>query len=447
MGNLFGTDGARGIANQELTPELAFKLGRAGSFVLSHKVARPRILVGRDTRISGDMLESALVAGICSVGADVLKAGVIPTPGVAYLTQKYQASCGVVISASHNPMEYNGIKFFGPEGYKLPDEVEDEIERLVFNQDEIRVRPEGGDIGRVYELDKASQNYINFLMRCYRGTRDLKGLKVVVDCANGAAYEVAPQMWEEMGTKVIPIHNQPSGLNINERCGSTYPGALRRAVLEHHADLGVAYDGDADRVVAVDERGNIIDGDHIMVICGLYLQRSSLLNPPKVVTTVMSNIGLDIAFRREKVEVLSCQVGDRYVLERMQESGARLGGEQSGHIIFLDYATTGDGLLSSLKLAEVMRETGLPLSELAREMEQYPQMLINLDIKDKDSILNSMEVQDAIRQAEERLGEWGKVLVRPSGTEPKIRIMAQGPDEFLLQEVVDKIKTAVLKVK
>ena len=320
MGNLFGTDGARGIANQELTPELAFKLGRAGSFVLSHKVARPRILVGRDTRISGDMLESALVAGICSVGADVLKAGVIPTPGVAYLTQKYQASCGVVISASHNPMEYNGIKFFGPEGYKLPDEVEDEIERLVFNQDEIRVRPEGGDIGRVYELDKASQNYINFLMRCYRGTRDLKGLKVVVDCANGAAYEVAPQMWEEMGTKVIPIHNQPSGLNINERCGSTYPGALRRAVLEHHADLGVAYDGDADRVVAVDERGNIIDGDHIMVICGLHLQRSSLLNPPKVVTTVMSNIGLDIAFRREKVEVLSCQVGDRYVLERMRRA-------------------------------------------------------------------------------------------------------------------------------
>lgn len=447
MGKLFGTDGARGIANQELTPEIAFKLGRAGSYVLSREISRPRILVGRDTRISGDMLESALVAGICSVGADVLKAGVIPTPGVAYLTQKYQASCGVVISASHNPVEYNGIKFFGAQGYKLPDEVEDEIERLVFNQEDITSRPEGGDIGRVYDLDKAEQNYLNFLMRCYRGTKDLSGLKVVVDCANGAAYEVAPQMWEEMGARVIPIHNQPNGLNINERCGSTYPGSLKKAVLEHRADLGIAYDGDADRVVAVDEHGNVIDGDYIMVICGLHLRRSSLLTPPKIVTTVMSNIGLDIAFRREKVEVLSCQVGDRYVLEKMQETGARLGGEQSGHIIFLDYATTGDGLLSSLKLAEVMRETGLPLSKLAREMEQYPQVLINLDIKDKDSILNSVEIKEAIRQAEEKLGEWGKVLVRPSGTEPKIRIMAQGPDEFLLQEVVNEIKTAVLKVQ
>jgi phosphoglucosamine mutase len=445
MGELFGTDGARGIANQELTPEIAFKLGRAGSYVLSREITRPRILVGRDTRISGDMLESALVAGICSVGADVLKAGVIPTPGVAYLTQKYQASCGVVISASHNPVEYNGIKFFGAQGYKLPDEVEDEIERLVFNQEEISSRPEGGDIGRVYDLDKAEQNYLNLLMRCYRGTKDLSGLTVVVDCANGAAYEVAPQMWEEMGARVIPIHNQPNGLNINERCGSTYPGALRRAVLEHHADLGIAYDGDADRVVAVDERGTVIDGDYIMVICGLHLRRSALLSPPKIVTTVMSNIGLDIAFRREKVEVLSSQVGDRYVLEKMQETGARLGGEQSGHIIFLDYATTGDGLLSSLKLAEVMRETGLPLSALAREMEQYPQVLINLDIKDKDSILNSVEIKETVRQAEEKLGEWGKVLVRPSGTEPKIRIMAQGPDEFLLQEVVNEIKAAVLK--
>ncbi|MGE5544540.1 MAG: phosphoglucosamine mutase [Bacillota bacterium] len=447
MGKLFGTDGARGIANRELTPEIAFRLGRAGSYVLSREISRPCILVGRDTRISGDMLESALVAGICSVGADVLKAGVIPTPGIAYLTQRYQASCGVVISASHNPVEYNGIKFFGGQGFKLPDEVEDEIERLVFNQEEITSRPEGGDIGRVYDLDKAEQNYLNFLMRCYRSTMDLSGLKVVVDCANGAAYGVAPQMWEAMGARVIPIHNQPNGLNINDRCGSTYPGALRKAVLEHRADLGIAYDGDADRVIAVDERGNVIDGDHIMVICGLHLHRSSLLNPPKIVTTVMSNIGLDIAFRREKVEVLSCQVGDRYVLEKMQETGARLGGEQSGHIIFLDYATTGDGLLSSLKLAEVMRETGLPLSALAREMEQYPQILINLDIEDKDSILNNMEIREVIHQAEEKLGEWGKVLVRPSGTEPKIRIMAQGPDEFLLQEVVNEIKAAVLKVR
>lgn len=446
MGKLFGTDGVRGIANQELTPEIAFMLGRAGSYVLSREATRPRILVGRDTRISGDMLEAALVAGICSVGADVLKAGVIPTPGVAYLTQKYQASCGVVISASHNPVEDNGIKFFGGKGYKLPDEVEDEIERLVLAKDQITSRPVGGDVGRVQELAKAEQNYLDFLIGCYRGTKDLTGLKVVVDCANGAAYGVAPLMWKAMGARVIPIHNQPNGLNINERCGSTHPGALRKAVREHHADLGIAYDGDADRVIAVDEQGNVIDGDHIMVICGLHLYRTGQLTPPKIVTTVMSNIGLDIAFRREKVEVLNCQVGDRYVLEKMQESGARLGGEQSGHIIFLDHATTGDGLLSSLKLAEVMQETGLPLSALAREMEQYPQILINLDIKDKNSILNSVEIAQAIRQAEQKLGEWGKVLVRPSGTEPKVRIMAQGPDEYLLQEVVDEIKAAVLKV-
>jgi len=444
VGKLFGTDGARGIANLELTPEIAFRLGRAGSHVLSREVSRPQILVGRDTRISGDMLESALVAGICSVGADVLKAGIMPTPGVAYLTQRYQFSCGIVISASHNPMEYNGIKFFGPKGFKLPDEVEDEIESLVADQDEIIARPGGGDIGRVYDLNEAEPNYLDFLKNCYRGRQDLTGLTVVIDCANGAAYNVAPRLWRDMGARVIAIHNQPNGLNINDRCGSTYPGALRRAVLEHKADLGIAYDGDADRVIAVDERGNIIDGDFIMVVCGLHLHRTSQLRPPKVVTTVMSNIGLDIAFRREKVEVLNCQVGDRYVLEKMRESGARLGGEQSGHIIFLDHATTGDGLLSSLKLAEVMRETGMPLSALAREMEQYPQLLINLDIKDKDSILNSMEIAQVIKQAEQKLGEWGKVLVRPSGTEPKVRIMAQGPDEFLLQEVVDEIKNAIL---
>ncbi len=446
MGKLFGTDGVRGIANRELTPEIAFRLGRAGSYVLSRESPRPRILIGRDTRISGDMLESALVAGICSMGADVLKAGVVPTPGVAYLTRKYEASCGIVISASHNPMEYNGIKFFGSQGYKLPDEVEDEIEDLIINGEKAIFRPEGGSIGRVYDLVDAEQNYLDFLMTCYKGDSDLSGLTVVVDCANGAAYHIAPKMWRQMGARVIAINNQPNGLNINERSGSTYPKVLGRAVLEHHADLGIAYDGDADRVVAVDELGNVIDGDFIMVICGLHLLRSSQLTPPKIVTTVMSNIGLDIAFRREKVEVLNCQVGDRYVLEKMQECGARLGGEQSGHIIFLDHATTGDGLLSSLKLVEVMQETGLSLSALAREMEQYPQILINLDIKDKDSILNNMEVAQAINEAEQRLGEWGKVLVRPSGTEPKIRIMAQGPDEFLLQEVVDEIKEAVLKV-
>ncbi|MGE5404004.1 MAG: phosphoglucosamine mutase [Candidatus Saccharibacteria bacterium] len=445
MGRYFGTDGVRGVANRELTPELAYQLGRAGAYVLTLEAKHPRILVGKDTRISGDMLESALVAGICSTGADALRAGVIPTPAVAYLTQKYEATCGVVISASHNPMQDNGIKFFGSSGNKLPDEVEEEIENIMLANLDAAGRPEGADIGRVYDIESAERNYIDYLINCYKPSQNLEGMTIVVDCANGAAFNVAPQMWRELGATVIPIFNKPNGININDRCGSTHPEALRKAVVEHKANVGIAHDGDADRLIAVDERGNVIDGDQIMVVCGLHMQRTGRLQPSKVVATVMSNIGLEIAFRRERVEIASCSVGDRYVLERMQETGARLGGEQSGHIIFLDYATTGDGLLSSLKLVEVMRETGMPLSELAREMEKHPQILINLDIKDKDTILNNVGVQDAIRGAQERLGECGKVLVRPSGTEPKVRIMAQGPDETLLQEVVNDIKDAVLK--
>lgn len=430
----------------ELTPEIAYLLGRAGTDVLSHEVARPRILVGKDTRISGDMLESALIAGINSVGGDALKVGVVPTPAVAYLTKKYEANCGVVISASHNPMEYNGIKFFGFAGFKLPDEIEDEIETLMFQPHDVIGRPRGSDLGRVYDVPDAEKSYVEYLLGCYQGKKDLSHLTIVVDCANGAAFNVAPELWRKLGAKVIPIYDKPNGININERCGSTYPEVLRKAVLEHKADIGIAHDGDADRVVAVDERGNIIDGDQFMVVCGLHLKRTGRMDPSKIVATVMSNIGLDIAFRREKVEVIGCQVGDRYVLEKMQESGARLGGEQSGHIIFLDHATTGDGLLSALKLVEVVQDTGVPLSELAQEMEKYPQILINLDIKNKDLILDNSEVQESIKKAEEKLGEWGKVLVRPSGTEPKLRIMAQGRDEFLLQEVVNEIAEAVLNV-
>lgn len=444
MGRLFGTDGVRGVANEDLTPELAYKLGRAGSYVLAQEFDHPRILVGKDTRISGDMLEAALIAGILSTGASVLKAGIVPTPAVAYLTRRYEASSGVVISASHNPMEDNGIKFFSANGYKLPDETEDRIEELVKKGVDDLARPVGDGIGRVYEVAEAETNYIDYLKSCYRAPRDLSGLCVVVDCANGAAYSVAPRLWEELGAKVISISNHPNGININDRCGSTYPEKLRRAVLEHKADFGVAYDGDADRVIVVDERGNVLDGDVIMVICGLHWQRTKKLVPPKVVATVMSNIGLDIALRREKVEVEYCQVGDRYVLEKMMETGARMGGEQSGHIILLDYATTGDGLLSGLKLAEVMRETGLPLSELALEMERLPQILVNVDLKDKEGILDNDNVKEVIAKADIRLGEWGKVLVRPSGTEPKIRIMAQGRDEFMLKEVVEEIRKAIL---
>ncbi len=445
MGKLFGTDGVRGVANLELTPELAFQLGRAGSYVLARHEAskRPRILVGKDTRISGDMLEAALRAGICSTGADILTVGIRPTPAVAFLTQRYQASCGVVISASHNPLEDNGIKFFGPSGYKLPDELEDEIEELVLAGTQELQRPQGEDVGRVYLVAEAKNNYLDYLISCYSLDQNLAGTTVVVDCANGAAYSTGPELWSRLGAQVIAINNYPNGVNINERCGSTYTEGLRRAVVEHKADMGIAYDGDADRCIVVDERGNELDGDHIIMICALDMNSRGELNPPMVAATVMSNIGLDIALRRENIQVASCKVGDRYVLEKMKESGALLGGEQSGHIIFLEHATTGDGLLTSLKVAEVLRRSGLTLSELARGLEKQPQLLVNLRMENKDKILAHPLVQEALKQAEERLGEWGKLVVRPSGTEPVVRIMAQGPEQYLLEEVIAEIQQSI----
>ncbi len=449
MGTLFGTDGVRGVANVELTPELAFELGRAGSFVLARQEegSRPRILVGKDTRISGDMLESALYAGICSTGADVLDAGVIPTPAVAYLTRKYQASCGVVISASHNPVADNGIKFFGPNGYKLPDETEAEIEALVLAGTRDLLRPRGGDVGRVLEVDGALNNYLAFLRECFSLPEQLNHLTVVVDCANGAAYQAGPRLWEMLGARVIPINNYPNGVNINDRCGSTHTSGLRRAVLEHKADLGVAFDGDADRCLVVDEWGNELDGDDIILICALDMQRRGLLNPSRVVATVMSNVGLDIALRRENVQVDSCKVGDRYVLEKMMETGALLGGEQSGHIIFMQHATTGDGLLTSMKIGEAMGRSRLKLSELSREMEKQPQLLVNVRLEDKERIINHPRVVEVLHQAEQRLGEWGKLVVRPSGTEPLVRIMAQGPDQNLLQEVIGDIQQVLQETR
>ncbi|MDD2586401.1 MAG: phosphoglucosamine mutase [Syntrophomonadaceae bacterium] len=445
MGILFGTDGVRGIANIELTPEMAFDLGRAGSYVLAKQdsTTRPRILVGKDTRISGDMLETALMAGICSTGADVLTAGVITTPAIAYLTQKYKASCGIVISASHNPVQDNGIKFFGPSGYKLPDEIETEIEKLVLAGTSHLSRPQGGDVGRVYVIEEALNNYLNYLTSCYSLKENLEGITIVVDCANGAAYAAGPELWRRLGARVIAINDQPNGLNINDRCGSTHTDSLCKAVIHHHADIGIAYDGDADRCIAVDERGNELDGDYIMLICALDMCRRGLLNPPTVVATVMSNIGLDIALNRENVKVNSCKVGDRYVLEKMQETDTLIGGEQSGHIIFRQYATTGDGLLTSMKLVEVMKRTGLTLSELAREMEKQPQILVNVKIEDKEQLLPHPLVQEALAIAEEKLGEWGKLVVRPSGTEPLVRIMAQGPDKYLLEEVIGGIQQAI----
>ncbi len=448
MGVLFGTDGVRGVANIELTPELAFDLGRAGSQVLAAQAegVRPRILVGKDTRISCDMLEAALVAGICSTGADALTAGIIPTPAVAYLTKEYQASCGIVISASHNPVEDNGIKFFGPNGFKLPDETEEEIEKLVIEGTTDIPRPHGPEVGRVYTIPDAGNKYVSYLMGCYDLAADLSGITAVIDCANGAAYELGPQLWERMGAKVIAINNQPNGVNINDRCGSTNTGGLQKAVINYKADIGIAFDGDADRCIVVDERGSELDGDLQILICALDMQRRKKLYPPLVVVTVMSNIGLDMALHRENVEIVSTKVGDRYVLEKMQETGGKLGGEQSGHIIFLDHATTGDGLLTSLKIAEVLKRTGLTLSELAREMEKQPQILVNVRIENKEKVLALPLIQEALEEAEQKLGKWGKLVVRPSGTEPLVRIMAQGPDKNLLEEVIEDIKKAVESV-
>ncbi|MBO8158148.1 phosphoglucosamine mutase [Thermosyntropha sp.] len=445
MGILFGTDGVRGIANNELTPEMAFDLGRAGSYILAKQNdgEKPRILVGRDTRISGDMLEAALIAGICSTGADALVAGVIPTPAVAYLTRIYQASCGIVISASHNPVEDNGIKFFGPNGYKLPDEVEEKIEKLVLEGTYDLPRPTGEEVGRVYEINEAVDKYVEYIKGIYSLDEKLTGLTIVVDCANGAAYKAAPLLWESLGAKVISINHQPNGVNINYKCGSTHLESLKRAVRRYKADLGIAYDGDADRCLAVDERGVELDGDQIMLICALDMKRRGILTPSRVVATVMSNIGLEIALKRENIEIDSCKVGDRYVLEKMQETGAVIGGEQSGHIIFLEHATTGDGLLTSVKLAEVVKRTGMPLSRLAEEMEKYPQILVNVRLENKEKVLNKPEVAEVLKQAEQKLGEWGKLVVRPSGTEPLVRIMAQGHDEDLLKEVIEEIKQVI----
>ncbi|NPV27329.1 MAG: phosphoglucosamine mutase [Firmicutes bacterium] len=441
MGELFGTDGARGVANQELTPELAFRLGRAGAYVLTREAKHPRIVIGKDTRISGDMLEAALLAGICSVGADALRVGILPTPGIAYLTRALEATAGVVISASHNPVADNGIKFFAGTGYKLDDDLETEIERLVLEDDQEIPRPIGEEIGRVYEVDGAVNRYAEFLKSTV--AMDLSGMTILVDCANGAAYETAPQVLRELGARVIAINDRPNGININYHCGSTYPSTLRAAVLEHKPDLGISFDGDADRVIMVDEYGNIVDGDFIMVICALHLSRTGRLPGNAIVATVMSNLGLHLALKQEGIRVHETRVGDRYVLEEMLKTGAILGGEQSGHIIFLKYNTTGDGILTALQLLSVLKETGKSLFELAQQMRRLPQVLVNVRVKDKSKLDTSPVVAAAIERAKQRLGDRGRVLVRPSGTEPLVRVMAEGSDEEELKQVVDELAAVV----
>ena len=436
MGRLFGTDGVRGVANQELTPDLAFSLGQAGAYVLSKDHPHPRIVIGKDTRISGDMLEAALIAGICSVGADVLQVGILPTPGIALLTRQLKANAGVVISASHNPVEDNGIKFFSATGYKLPDSVEEEIENIVLSEAKPWKVAVGQDVGRVIRITDAERRYIDFLKNT---CGELKGIKVVIDCANGAAYRVGPLVLEELGVEVIPLFNKPDGLNINADCGSTHPQILQRAVLDQGADLGLACDGDADRLIAVDEKGQLLDGDFIMLICALNKRAKGQLTGDAVVVTVMSNLGLRIALKEAGIKVYETQVGDRYVMEELLLTGAKLGGEQSGHIIFLEHNTTGDGLLTALELLTVIKDRHLPLSRLAAQMRRLPQVLVNTRVLDKDKIMADSNVWAKVAETEKILGDSGRILVRPSGTEPLLRVMVEGPDETSLRELAQEV--------
>ncbi|MCL1791225.1 MAG: phosphoglucosamine mutase [Peptococcaceae bacterium] len=449
MEKFFGTDGVRGVANRDLTPELAMYIGQAAACHLvrqgTYEGPRAKIIIGRDTRVSGGMLEAALAAGICSMGVDVWLAGVVPTPAVAFLTRTYEACAGVVISASHNPAPDNGIKFFSNLGYKFPDDVEEDIEVLIRQGIATGVmtageRPVGSGVGRIVPMKQAEERYMEFLKAT---APSLEGLTVVVDCANGAAGSIAPKLFAELGACVIPVFDSADGMSINVLCGSTHPETLAQKVLACHADLGLAFDGDADRVIAVDENGKIVDGDAIMLICALSMKERRSLKKDTLVLTVMSNLGLRRALLENGIKIEETAVGDRYVLERLIESGAALGGEQSGHIIFTDYAKTGDGMLSALKLMEVIQIKKKKLSELASCFTQYPQVIQNTHVKDKAATMNHPDVIAAIAQAQERLGADGRVLVRPSGTEPMIRVMLEGPNkdelDAIAQEVIDKI--------
>ncbi|MGO1528076.1 MAG: phosphoglucosamine mutase [Senegalia sp. (in: firmicutes)] len=443
MGQLFGTDGVRGIANKDLTVELAYKLGRIGGYLLTKGNGRAKIVVGKDTRISGDMLEAALVSGICSAGVDVLSVGVLPTPAIAYLTRKYNAHAGIMISASHNPVEYNGIKFFNNKGFKLTDEIEDEIESFILNGEDILVFPTGEKVGRKTTVMDALNDYSEFLKTTL--DLDFTGLKIAVDCGNGAASMVAPLLLEELGAEVHVIHNEPNGLNINVDCGSTKPEEVQKLVKDVGADIGLSFDGDADRLIAVDEKGQIVDGDHIMAVCGLYLKEKELLTADTIVGTVMSNLGLDICCEQNEMKLLKTKVGDRYVLEEMAKNNYKLGGEQSGHIIFLDHNTTGDGLLTGLKLASIVKEKQKSLSELASIMTSLPQVLVNATVKEsqKNNYLEDEIIKIEITNLEKRFHGQGRVLIRPSGTEPLVRVMIEGKDKEEIKTIAKKLAALI----
>lgn len=442
MGKLFGTDGVRGVANRELTPEMAFKIGRVGAYLLSQKRSgNSAVFVARDTRISGPMLEGALIAGLTSAGVDVYTAGVISTPATAWLTRSHDVCGGVMISASHNAYPDNGIKFFNADGFKLADQIEEEIEDLYFQHLDNLPRPEGEQIGRVFPDNEAEGRYLAYLLSTVPAR--LTGLRIVLDCANGAAYRLAPQSFSALGAEVIVIHNAPDGININKNCGSTYPETVSRAVRENDAHLGFSFDGDADRVLAVDETGSLVDGDALMTILAMALQEKGLLRKNTVVSTVMSNLGLDKAALRHGFNILRTKVGDRYVLEEMLAGGYNLGGEQSGHIILLDHNTTGDGVLTALQLAAVLVEKQLPLSRLASSFTRYPQVLVNCRVKASAGWETNVRIGQAMADVERKLAEAGRLLVRPSGTEPLIRVMLEGPNEDELHKMASELAEVI----
>jgi phosphoglucosamine mutase len=434
---LFGTDGVRGVANTDpMTVETALALGQAAAHLFRGKNGHHKIVIGKDTRLSGYMFETALSAGICAMGGDVLLVGPMPTPGIAFLTHSMRADAGVVISASHNPYPDNGIKFFGRDGFKLPDDVEDRIERLMYGEHLKESRPPSPQIGKAHRIDDATGRYIVYLKSTFPAHLSLDRLRIVVDCANGAAYRIAPLVFAELGAEVIPIGVSPNGVNINDQCGSLYPEVVAAKVREARADIGISLDGDADRVIVVDEKGRILDGDRLMAVCAGEMARKRKLAKNTVVATVMSNIGLELYLKERKIKLLRAPVGDRYVVEAMRAGNFNFGGEQSGHLIFLDHATTGDGMLAALQLLGIMVESGRKVSELGKELAVFPQMLHNIRMKHRVPLESMKGFRKAQAEFEKALGRRGRIVVRYSGTEPLLRIMAEGENREEIEAIV-----------
>jgi len=446
MKKLFGTDGVRGVANQDpMTSEMAMRIGRAAAHVFRDSSRRHRVVIGKDTRLSGYMIESALTSGLCSMGIDVLLVGPVPTPGIAFLTRSLRADAGVVISASHNPYEDNGIKFFGRDGFKLPDALEARMEELIFSGAIDAIRPTAAEIGKAVRIDDAIGRYNEYVKSSLPRGMDLTSLRVVVDSANGAAYKIGPRILLELGADVISLYDQPNGMNINQGCGSLHPEVISRAVIANRAHVGIAYDGDADRVILCDENGKVVDGDAVMAICALHMLRQGRLKHNTLVATVMSNLGLELALREAGGRLVRASVGDRYVMEQMLDGGYNLGGEQSGHLIFLDHNTTGDGLITALQVVSIMKQDGKPLSALAACMRTYPQVLLNVKVKEKRDLASLPDVVQRIAALEKKLEGNGRLLVRYSGTEPKLRIMLEGDDEAEITRYAEELAELVRK--